>query len=87
MALIIGDSDVIRLTDHRIGGRDIDVESDLRDATRSRRNAKELRFAEKVIVLDPRMPILVHLNKHIKPVTSVCQEVSGRVRTGQTCYV
>ena len=86
--LVIGDGDAARLSSRLVGGGDvqdtvgINVEGnfDLWDTTRSRGNARQLKLAEKVVVLGAGTLPFVHLNEHTRLVVGVGGEYFGLLR-------
>jgi NAD-specific glutamate dehydrogenase len=77
--LVVSDGDAARLASRLVGGRDvqdnvsINVEDNfnLWNTTRSRRNARQLKLAEEVVVLGASTLSLVYLNKYTRLVVGV----------------
>ena len=74
MTLVVSDGDAARLASRLVGGGDVQVivsinvedNFDLWNTTRSRRNARQLKLAEEVVVLGARTLSFVYLNKYTR---------------------
>jgi NAD-specific glutamate dehydrogenase len=87
MTLVVSDGDAARLASRLVGGRDVQdtvsikVEGNgnfnLWNTTRSRRNARQLKIAEEVVVLGASTLSFVYLNKYTRLVVRVGREDFG----------